>query len=45
LPKISDYRDDFLMARLIWSAVGISDIPQLQAWRYEKLNRIIEAYL
>lgn len=44
-PKISDFKEDFLIGRLIWSAVRMDAAPRLQAWRYERLEKIFVMYL
>lgn len=45
LPKLSDFVEDFIFARTIWSAVRMQRWPKIQSWRYEKLEKILESYL
>lgn len=45
LPKISDYADDFIFCRGIWSAVRMQKFPKLQKWRYDLYEKLVEAYL
>jgi hypothetical protein len=44
-PKITDFTADFLIARFIWSAVRMHDVPDLQKWRYDKLHALFDVYL
>lgn len=45
LPKVSDFVEDFIFARTIWSAVRMQRWPKIQSWRHEKLEKILERYL
>ena len=45
LPKLSDFADDFILVRTIWSAVRMQKKPKIQKWRYEKFEKILEGYL
>lgn len=45
LPKLSEYANDFLFTRAIWSAVRMEKYPKLQAWRYEKFEKMLNAYV
>lgn len=45
LPKLSDFAEDFMFGRMIWSAVRMQRCPKIQAWRYKKFEEILENYL
>jgi len=45
LPKPSDFTEDFMFGRMIWSAVRMQKLPKIQKWRYEKFERVLESYL
>jgi len=45
LPKPSDFAEDFMFSRIIWSAVRMQKLPKIQKWRYEKFKRVLESYL
>ncbi len=44
-PKISDYFNDFLFARCIWSVVRMDRTPKLQKWRNAQYEKILDVYL
>lgn len=43
--SISDYRNDFILCRCMWSLVRMQRWPKLQAWRNELYKKLLEAYL
>jgi Phosphotransferase enzyme family len=45
LPRISEYIQDFLIGRIIWSVVNMQDTPRLQKWRFNKYETIVNLYL
>lgn len=45
LPKLSNFINDFIFARSIWSAVRMHDDPKLQSWRYGKFEKVLDCYL
>lgn len=45
LSKPSDFVEDFMFGRMIWSAVRMQKMPKIQKWRYEKFERVLESYL
>ncbi len=45
LPMPSDFVEDFMFGRMIWSAVRMQKLPNIQKWRYEKFERVLEGYL
>ncbi len=45
LPKISDYQNDFLLAKTIWSAARMIYRPKMQKWRFDLLKRLTLDYL
>lgn len=44
-PKISDFKNEFIFCRTIWSAVRMQRYPKIQEWRYKKFEKILESYL
>ncbi len=45
LPKPSDYKDDFIFGRIIWSAVQLQKFPKTREWRYSIYEKILQNYL
>jgi hypothetical protein len=45
LPKISEFKDDFIFAKAIWGTARMHKAPKLQQWRYTKLKKILGEYL
>lgn len=45
IPPISDYRNDFILCRSIWSVVRMDRWPKIQAWRYQQFEALIKTYL
>lgn len=45
LPKLSDFVEDFIICRSIWSAAKMQRFPKIQKWRFDRLSRMTEAYL
>ncbi|MDD5068312.1 MAG: phosphotransferase [Candidatus Pacebacteria bacterium] len=45
LPKLSDYADDFIFCRSVWSVVRMEKWPDIQKWRYTLHEKIMDAYL
>ncbi len=41
---ISQYRNDFILCRSIWSVVRMQAWPKLQAWRNEQYKVLLKAY-
>lgn len=44
-PKISQYLNDFLFTRCVWSVVRMDRTPKLQKWRNEQYEKIIDVYI
>jgi hypothetical protein len=44
-PKISDYFNDFLFTRCIWSVVRMHKTPKLQKWRNVQYEKLLDVYL
>lgn len=45
LPKISDYKEDFVLAKMIWSAANMGRWPKVQQWRFKLLKKMTDSYL
>jgi Phosphotransferase enzyme family len=45
LAPISDYRNDFIFCRCVWSVVRMDRWPKIQAWRNELHKKLLAAYL
>lgn len=45
LPKVSEYQDDFIFVKMIWSATGLSEEPRFQKWRFRLFEKIMLDYL
>lgn len=45
LPKLSDFLEDFIFAKTIWSTTRMQRYPKLQKWRYDRLKIILRKYL
>lgn len=45
IPQISDFRNDFILCRSIWSVVRMDRWPKIQKWRYEQYKALLKAYL
>jgi len=44
-PKISDYANDFIFCRTIWSVVRMDRWPKIQQWRYHQYEEVLKGYL
>ncbi len=44
-PKLSPYASDFYIGRMIYHLTRMQDFPIIRALRYEKLNKMLDAYL
>lgn len=44
-PKISEYKNDFIICRSMWSAARMDDVPKIQKWRYDQYEKLLDAYL
>ncbi|MDD5050708.1 MAG: phosphotransferase [Candidatus Pacebacteria bacterium] len=45
LPKLSDYANDFIFCRSVWSVVRMEKWPNIQKWRYTLHEKIMDVYL
>lgn len=45
LPKISNFKNDFIFSRCIWSVVRMQKTPKIQKWRYDQYEKVLDAYL
>lgn len=45
IPSISDYRNDFILCRSIWSVVRMDRWPKIQKWRYRQYEALLKTYL
>lgn len=45
LPKLSEQKDHFIFLRLIWATVRMHRWPKTQIQRYERYEKILNAYL
>jgi hypothetical protein len=45
IPSISDYRNEFILCRSIWSVVRMDRWPKIQKWRYEQYEVLLKTYL
>ncbi len=45
LPKLTNFINDFIFARSIWSTCRMHDDPKLQSWRYAKFAKLLDCYL
>lgn len=43
--KVSDHAEEFVVCRAIWSSARMQRSPKLQQWRYNRLIRMVDAYL
>ncbi len=44
-PKLSDYANDFIFCRSIWSVVRMDRWPKIQEWRYAQYEKLLTEYL
>ena len=44
-PELSEYQDDFMLAKTIWAAARIIGKPKIQKWRFSLLEKITLDYL
>jgi len=45
LPKVTDFREDFIWAKSVWSTTRMQRYPKLQQWRYDKFKKMTGEYL
>lgn len=45
IPQISDFRNDFILCRCIWSVVRMGRWPKIQKWRYGQYEALLKTYL
>lgn len=45
LPKLSDFLEDFIFAKIIWSSTRIHRFPKVQQWRYDRFEKTLDDYL
>lgn len=45
LPPASNFKNDFIFARSIWSTAQNHQYPKLQKWRYKRFKKILTEYL
>ncbi len=45
ISQISDFRNDFILCRSIWSVVRMDRWPKIQKWRYRQYKALLETYL
>ena len=45
LPKLSDFKDEYIFGRLIFAVVRMHHRPSLQKWRYDLYRKVLDAYL
>jgi hypothetical protein len=45
LPKLSDFREDFIWAKEVWATTRMEKYPKLRKWRYKKFRKILAKYL
>lgn len=45
LPALTKFLNDFIFARMVWSAARMHRMPRLQSWRYELITRAVTDYL
>ncbi len=45
IPKISDYINDFIFCRSVWSVVSMEKWPKIQNWRYNQYESLLNVYL
>lgn len=45
LPPVTNYVDDFIFARAVWSVVGMEGFPVIREWRIQHFKETMEAYL
>lgn len=45
LPPVTNYVDDFIFARVVWSVVGMEGFPVIREWRIQHFKETMEAYL
>ncbi|MBX9906282.1 aminoglycoside phosphotransferase family protein [Patescibacteria group bacterium] len=43
--SISEYRNDFIFCRSVWSAVRMHQWPKIQEWRYRQYEALLGIYL
>jgi hypothetical protein len=44
LPKLSEFRDEFILCRCLWVAARMHKWPKIQAFRYQQLDRLLKTY-
>jgi len=44
-PKISEYTNNFIFCRIIWSVVRMHRWPKIQQWRYCQYEEVLKEYL
>lgn len=45
LPKPSEFINEFMFCRLMWSAARMHKFPKIQKWRYDLLKKVLNDYL
>jgi hypothetical protein len=45
IPPLSDFRNDFILCRSIWSVVHMDRWPKIQAWRNSQYEALLAEYL
>ncbi len=45
LPPISEYLEDFIFAKTIWSTARMQQYPKLQKWRYIQFKNLLLKYI
>jgi hypothetical protein len=45
LPKVSNFKEDFILARAVWGTTRMQRYPKLQQWRYNRFKQMLSEYL
>ncbi len=45
LPKLSDFTEDFILGKTIWSVTRMQRYPKVQKWRYDRFKQMLAEYL
>ncbi|MFA7286578.1 MAG: phosphotransferase [Patescibacteria group bacterium] len=45
LPRLIDFKDDFIFAKSVWSTVRMYRYPKLKKWRQDRFKKILVSYL
>lgn len=45
IPSLTDYVNDYILFRSIWSVVRMDTWPKIQKWRYDQYEALLKAYL